>query len=130
MIPVAGTEATRKGRVAKFKCPREALPFSSRVEEVCLEGETNGEDSPVSPTKNLSVPYVGRKQQVHGNGMRIIEFATLAGCDSEMSEDALSAHVQDQVPNTPNDSNLRLNMGAPVHPKINLLKMEHNGSIS
>ena len=109
--------------MAKFKCPREVLPFSSRVEEVCLEGETNGEDSPVSPTKNLSVPYVGRKQQVHGNGMRIIESATLAVCDLEMSEDALSAHVQDQVLNTPNNSNLRLSMGAPVRPRVSQLTM-------
>ena len=56
--------------------------------------------------------------------MRIIEFATLAVADLDMSEDALSAHVQDQVLNTPNNSNLRLLMEAPVHPKTNRLKMK------
>ena len=67
---------------------------------------------------------MGRKQQVHGNGMRITEFATLAVCDLDMSEDALSAHVQDQVLNTPNKLKLQLPTGGPVHYRINRSKVK------
>ena len=125
MVPVAGTEATRKGRVAKFKCPREALPFSSRVEDECLEGETTGEETPIRATTSRFVPSVGRTIRLSGDVMVEIEYATLVEYAREDSGRALHDHSQAQVSSTPEAWSRQLPpVIVPVRPRVSQLTVK------